>query len=305
MSMIDNKMTPEEILKIRNSILNYKDCYITKKLEELTGEFYNQTIYKNRRNQVKLKVSKKNDLISLKKGKDGEMYGGYSGKNKAFFSIINYALPNGKSETKIVGVPVQVSYMINNKNITLKEYFEELGYRDCIILKEKLLKYQVYLNEKNEQMTLVSDTEIKMNKQLVVCETVQKFLYLIDKNNCDEDDKNFVKQNVNYVYDYFIEKMKKEYKTLTNIIVSLEKNRKKYEDLNFEEKLSIIKEITTLLNRGQGNLKLIGLGERAGRMGGKSFTSKALQNMKFIDNSVTGMYKRGYRIYGMENRNNK
>ena len=41
--------------------------------------------------------------------------------------------------------------------------------------------------------------------------------------------------------------------------------------------------------------------DRAGRKSGKTFKTKDLVNMTFIDKSVTGMYERRYKINGMEN----
>lgn len=296
MSMIRNRMSDEEISNIKKVILNYKDCFITRKLEELTGEFYNQTLYKK---------GKSDKLIKVKMDKPTDIYGGYSGENKAYYSIISYIDNKGKEEKKIVGIPVQIAYLVKNKKILLKDYFTDLGYNSCIILKEKILKYQTYLNEYNEQLMLVSDTECKMNKQLLVNEDVQRIVYLMNKSNLEEDLKLEVENKLDFVFEYLLEKMKNEYKTFGNIYSNICKNRKKYNCLSYEEKVDFIKGIIDLLNLGQGNLNKIGLGDRTGRMSGIEFTSKRLKNMKFIDTSVTGMYKRGYMINGMENCNSK
>lgn len=295
MNMINNSMTDEEIAKIRNTILNYKDCYVTKKLEELTGEFYNQTL--NKKGQAVLKI---------KSNKSTEDYGGYSGENKAYYSIISYLDKKGKEDMKIVGIPVQISYMITNKQITLEEYLKSLGmYNNCIILKEKVLKHQPYLNEYNEQLRLVSDDEIRMNKQLVVNEKVQQIVYLMNNPKRDYEEQEYVEDNLDYVFDYLLEKIKAEYKTFDNIFKNLTKNKEKYFSLESNDKIRILNGIIDMLHTGQGDLSKLGLGNRSGRMNGKTFDIKRLQNMKFIDNSITGMYKRGYRINGLENSNNK
>ena len=294
LTMLNNDLSDEEAKKIRNIILNYKDCYITKKLEELTGEFYNQTIYKK----------SSNNLIRLKKDKPTEIYGGYSGENKAYYSIISYIDKKGKVEYQIVGVPVQISYMINNGQITLKEYFESLGYTSCIIIKEKILKYQTYLNENNEQMILVSDRECKINKQLLLDGKYQKIIYLMNKSDLEENEKLEVKSNLKELYEYLLEKIIKEYKTFMNVYPKLSDMKEKFDEMETGDKICFINGIITLLHTGKADMSKFGLSGELGRRKEK-FNSTKLQNMKFIDNSVTGMYRKGYQINGMENSNNK
>lgn len=291
-SMLKSKMTNEEIKKIRNTVLNYKDCYITKKLEELTGEFYGQTMYKSYRNQIKFKTDTKADLIRLKKDKNPEYYGGYAGKDKAYYSIISYIDKKGREETELIGVPIQISYLIKNKKLTLKEYFENLGYDNCIVLKDKILKYQTYLNEYNEQMIMVSDKEIRVNKQLLISEEIQELIHLMNKPKLEEDEKEHVQSKLNFVYDYLLDKIQKEYRTFDNVWANLIKLKDNFITLEFTDKISVIKGILEMLKMGQGNLSKLGLSDRSGRMGGKRFTAKKLKEMKFIESSITGMYSK-------------
>ena len=41
--------------------------------------------------------------------------------------------------------------------------------------------------------------------------------------------------------------------------------------------------------------------KKGGRKTGKSFKTKELSEMIFVDKSITGMYERRYRVNGMEN----
>ena len=59
------------------------------------------------------------------------------------------------------------------------------------------------------------------------------------------------------------------------------------------------------MHKGQGNLSKIGLGDRAGRTRKSAFKTKDLENMTFIDKSVTGIYERRYKVNGMENGSSK
>ena len=110
MGMISNNVDKDNIKKI----LNYKDCFVTHKLEELTGEFYDQTLYS---------PHDKKASIPLKQGKPVEKYGGYSGERKAYFAIYSYD-KKGRKQLEMIGVPVKISYDIKNKRITLEEFIE-------------------------------------------------------------------------------------------------------------------------------------------------------------------------------------
>ena len=70
MGMIRKNVDIAEVKKA----MEYKDCYISRKLEEGTGPFYKQTLYS----------PKEKPVISLKQGKAPQKYGGYSGENKAY-----------------------------------------------------------------------------------------------------------------------------------------------------------------------------------------------------------------------------
>ena len=59
------------------------------------------------------------------------------------------------------------------------------------------------------------------------------------------------------------------------------------------------------MHKGQGNLSKIGLGDRVGRTRKSAFKTKDLENMTFIDKSVTGIYERRYKVNGMENGSSK
>ena len=74
---------------------------------------------------------------------------------------------------------------------------------------------------------------------------------------------------------------------------------------NYQIKKSVINGLISLMSSGQGNLSVLGLGEREGRMSGKTFKNEKLLNMTFINKSVTGMYERRYKISGLENSSSK
>ena len=294
MKMISNNINYSNIKKV----LNYKDCYVTHKLEEQTGAFYNQTLY--RPNDSKVKA-----IIPLKENMTVERYGGYSGENKAYFTIFSYLDKNNNLQTKLMGVPIKIAYDIRNKKITLQEYIESI-FKDVTnikIIKNKLLKYQEYLDENNEPMVLLSDSEVRTNKQLVIKPEFSRLIYNMNREKeLSDAEKEKVNNRMLELYNYLLEKLEKEYKGYYGCFLKLNsiESKRKFEEINFEEKIMAINEIIKIMNRGIGNLKILGLSTALGRQNGKKFRTEELSKMVFLDKSVTGMYERRYRINGME-----
>ena len=296
MGMVANNIDKE---KVKNT-LNYKDCFITHKLEEQTGEFYNQTLYSP-------KDSKNKPVIPLKEDKPVEKYGGYSGENKAYFTIFKYKDEKNNEQIEMIGIPVKISYDIKNKKITLEDYIRNQIGCEITIIKPKILKYQEYLNENNEPIVLLSDREIRTNKQLIVSEEISRLIYIMNKGKLEDDEKAEISSKIEYIYNYLLEKLKNEYNIFNSIYnkASNEKSESSFSKLNYEEKVETINGLIDLMHRGQGNLTKIGLGDRVGRIRKSGFKTKELKNMTFIDKSVTGIYERRYKINGMENRSSK
>lgn len=298
MGMVSNNIDKEKVKKT----LNYKDCFVTRKLEEQTGEFYKQTLYGPNDKNVK-------PVIPLKKGMNVEKYGGYSGENKAYFTIFSYIDKKNKKQVEMIGIPVKTSYDIKNNKITLKEYVESQidNVAEVKIIKPKILKYQEYLDENNEPMVLLSDRELRTNKQLVLPSKVNKLIYLMNKEKATEDEKIEVEMNIEEVYNYLIKKLNDEYKSFSSIYEKAkdDKTKNKFNEMSYDDKVVTINGLLDLMHKGQGNLSKIGLGDRAGRTRKSAFKTKDLENMTFIDKSVTGIYERRYKVNGMENGSSK
>lgn len=282
-------------------IMQYKDCYISRMLEEQTGEFYNQTLYgKN-----------KNPVIPLKENKPVEKYGGYSGENKAYYTIFSYISKKGTREYQLIGIPIQTEYKIKVGKETLENYIKQKElkdkeYQDFRIVKKKILKNQEYLDQNNEPMRLCSDVEIRVNKELIVNEKMQRLIYLMNQPQKELTDEEIdeVKSNFKYMYEFLLDKLEKEYKVFENIWRKLKE--KDFDILEEVEKKATINGLIDLMQTGQGNLKAIGLTDREGRKSGQSFKTERLLNMTFIDKSVTGMYEKRSKIEdGLEDDSSK
>lgn len=294
MKLIRENVDLEKVYKV----MNYKDCYISRMLQENTGSFYNQTLYS----------PKQKPVIPLKRNKSAEKYGGYSNENKAYCTIFEYTNSKNKREYELIGIPIQVAYEINQSKQTLenyisKKYLAGKEFSNLKILKNKILINQEYFDENNEIMRLCSDKEIRTSKELIVNNKVSELVYLMNLDEKELNDKQIEKVNNEYLYlfNYFIEKIENEYKVFTQIANKIKSKTEYFKELSFEEKKSTINGIINLMETGQGNLKSLGLGDREGRMSGKTFKGEKLLKMTFINKSVTGMYERRYKINGMEN----
>ena len=296
LGVINKNINIEKIKKT----LNYKDCFISRMLEEGTGEFYDQTLYK----------TSKKPVIPLKQNKPVEKYGGYSGEKKAYYVIFEYKNKKGNKEYQLLGIPIQVAYMIKSKKTTVEEYiiatfFKDKEYTDLKVLRNKILKNQEYIDENGITMRFCSDTEIRTAKELVVNKKMQRLIFImnLDEKKINDEEQIEIENSYDYMYEYLLEKLKNEYSVFENTYKKL--IEKDFESLEEKNKKSVINGLIDLIETGQGNLKGIGLSDREGRMHSKNFNTSKLINMTFIDKSVTGIYERRYKIYGMENSCNK
>ncbi len=286
-----------DIEKLKN-VMNYKDCFISTMLEEGTGEFYKQTLYS----------PKDKPVIQLKQDKPANKYGGYTGEEKAYYVIFEYINKKGRQEYQLVGIPIQVSYLIKNKKLTEEEYIKNKylknqEYEEFKIIRNKILKNQEYLDENNEKMKFCSDSEIRVSQELIVNEKMSELIYLMnqEERKLDDEQKEKVVKGYSYMFNYLLEKLSIQYKIFKSTYEKLNAKREYFEKLDEKAKKSTINGLISLMETGQGNLKEMGLQEREGRRGNQTFKTEKLLKMTFIDKSVTGMYERRFKINGMEN----
>ena len=164
---------------------------VSKKTEENTGSFYNQTRYPKEKLDGNKKETK---LIPLKSGNNlrgkeelkelsVEKYGGYQGGECAYFVLVKYYTVKKKKKTEekqwkmeFVGIPTYISYEINKGNINLKQYVCDKLKNDTVeILRGKICKYQELMDEEGNRYFLVGPTEVANAKQFVLGSRYQKF----------------------------------------------------------------------------------------------------------------------------------
>ena len=297
LGFINNRV---DIVKVKK-YMEYKDYYISRMLEENTGAFYDQTKY-----GFNVENTDKKPVLPLKNEKDPNKYGGYSGEQQSYYTIVSYTDIRGKEAMKLIGIPIKVAYDIKSKKVKLEEYLlnniDKIDMsKEIKIIREKILKNQEYLDENNEPMILCSSSEIRVAKQLVVDMKFNKLIYLLNQNEnqISDDDIKELNSNYNYIWNYLLEKLYKEYKAFSN-----EYNKLKDKDimnLSDEDKKSAINGLIKMLHTGQGNLKTLNLSDRLGRKNFISFNLNNLSKITFICKSPTGIFERRYKVNGMEN----
>lgn len=277
----ENAWNGEEYIHYMRKALNYKDCFVSRKTEEMTGEFYNQTIYPASEN-----------LLQRKKDMPTSLYGGYKGINQAYYVVIEYDVKSGRGR-KLVGVPIYVVKLMDTDTDAINKYFSKLGYKNPKIVKDKIKKYQK-INYEGNEWYIVSDSEVINAKQLVMGESYNNILYRL-LSGCERDiDINDILK----LFDEILNKMVSYYPCFKNIANNIKSNREGFKQLDGIQKGEFIKQVLIVLSAksSNGNFKkfnFCGLDERVGRLGSKNLD---ISKIEFIDTSVTGLFERRYRL---------
>lgn len=313
-----NNYSEPKIGNIKNYI-NSRNIYLTKKVEEVGGEFSDRTLYS--------KDSNKNKLQKIKLNKETNIYGGYSGTNSSYSTIFTYFNENDQKDYVLISIPIRVSEEIKQNRITLQEYIlknviKDNNIEEFKIIKEKVYKHQLLIDELKNKKSLVSENELKNADPLIINnENVQKILlYLYDEKKYNRMFKNkenkkengkivsvdfYIENKINEAYEYLLEKFTKDKMIKDSVLLKLNRSKENFYILSFDDKKNVIFNLIKLYTKGQSNLKKLKLSSELGREKINSFNIELLSKMKFIDQSITGMFERKYDIYELENRNNK
>lgn len=267
---------PKEISKIRK-YLNYKDCYVSRKCEEQTGEFYNQTLYN--KNEAK---------VEIKKGLDPKIYGGYTNINEAYGVIVEY-IKGKKKIRELVSISILEASLINNNQNSLLDILKtKLDVNDVKILREKVLKNQLALY--NENLVYIASTqEITNAKQLTIDSKYTKLVYELTHKLIEKNDENH--DLLNEFYSYLQNKINSHYQLYLSLADRFNQSYELFIKLEFEKKckfliqmLSITSPYPASSNFKEFNMPL--LKERQDRIRKKLDINKLI----LIDKSVTGIF---------------
>lgn len=280
-----------EVAKVRK-YLSYRDCFITKKLEENTGELWNLN-----------PVKKKEGIHSRKSGMDSAKYGGYEGVNSAYSVIFTCEVITGAKakrtlKKELLGIPVEYAKIAQTKPEVLSAYiqrkiiekYEQKGGKveNIQIVRNKVLKNQLFELD-GGLYTLASPTEWNNAKQLVLPKKYGDIISMFEKKGKLDEEINWIE-----LYDYLVDKLdvypvyKKQQQDLKN-------KRELFMQKSCNDKKTAILEILkiTTARAENANLTVLSLSSRVGRLGGKTVD---VTGRTFIDQSVTGMYSKKWQV---------
>ena len=271
----------EDRLDYMRRALNYKDCFISRKVETETGQYYNETLYSPRESK---------ELIPINSRLDPKKYGGYRGIQQSYYCIIEYT-GKKKRVRKLVGIPIKISDEEKSKPGSVHKYLERY-YPEHKILKNEIKKYQRIIYEGNDWF-IVSDNEVINAKELILPNRLNQAAYHMNRDSSKVDE-----EMLDELYNFLYLKIMKEYPVYAGIAKKLREAEEEFNTIDKADKIAVINQVFIMLqaNSSNGNFTKFNLGAlkgREGRLGGKNLD---VSKIEFIDSSVTGIYERRYRI---------
>ena len=293
---------PDEDKAYIKSVLYSGNCQISRKKEELTGKFYNETIY----------PAGSGDLIPLKKNLSVEKYGGYLGKQSAYYVAVQDE--NGKKQKKIIGIPIYVKELEKTQPGAIDAYIKkELKITSYRMLKDKICKYQeIIVNGNAMYLTGAKEKKNEMSnaKQFFFGDHYYNLYETLLKCFADkvpEDEKEGYDKKMIEVYNYIIAKGERQYKECAFAFEKI-KQALDFPMLSYNDKIDCLREILkiTQANSTCANIKkyckqsanVTGT-ERVGRIERAINIDDSKRNKSvavFVDKSVTGLYERRYTL---------
>lgn len=282
-----------EVSRIKRS-LNYRDCFISRMPEETSGAFWDATIYSPR-------DAKKRLSLPLKKGLDPKKYGSYSREQFAYFFIYE-ALDDakGKRTVEFAPVPVRVASALRSDKRALEVYATELAQKKGLsfsrILKDKVYKYQqIELN--GDRLYITGLKEVRNARQFAFSSEEMGLLCRASYGDeCSDEELDGVFLRVQMMFEQHAVRLGRQLK--------IGERAEAFAKLNQAEKASVLMQLIGI-SGGRTNmidLRRIGGSQYAGCMNlsyGKLFESGGSElagDLFFIDQSVTGMFERRYKL---------
>ena len=286
---------PKNIDKIRKCF-NYKDCFVTKKLEEFDGALFNLTVLPNSKNNPKGKTEAK---IPVNKHRaDVEKYGGFSGLNP--FALAVEGDKVGKK--KIEKIRVVENLPLVFKNLTEQEQIAYLynngekmkGLKNIHIIKP-LKKNQLFeLN--GGYYYLASASEWNNAIELILSLDSQKKLFDVNKAISRNDYKSLDENSLLALFDEIVYKMEKHYPLLINATNLFKKSRDKFNTYSILERCDLINKILYGLSAGKEYIAIQYKDFKLSAFGRLNGKTTCLDEIILIDQSITGYYERRYKL---------
>ncbi len=277
--------------------LNYKDCFISRMVEEQTGAFWDQTVYSPRDTR-----NGKNLYVPLKEtGKEGfldpKKYGGVSTAKRAYFFAFYATDKKGNIKYFFEGMPIYKKQQIESKPELLQEFAEEIanenGCTNAHILREKIpLRQKLILD--GDEFYLFGRTgsrnELRCAKEFA---GGLKFTEILNRMN---DEETVVSgEELTLFYKRIASFLSSNHCGLSEAL-KLEINFKKFNMLDLQEKESVILNLLNCINNSvRGcDLSILDMSKFSGYI--LKNLASAMDEIIWIDTSVTGMFEHCCRL---------
>lgn len=283
---------PERILDYIKCF-NYRDVYITKKLDTNNDKLFDVKILKNDKNSLKGETFAKIPVNKLRK--DIHKYGGFSSLKNDIVAV--EGKKGKKIERKVVNLPI----LLRNASTEEQQNYimENNAYSDVKIIK-KIKKNQL-IEIDGICYYLRSADELDIAYQLILSRDDNEMVYCIDRAIQTNDFSYFdnKKENIDKLYKLICNKMIENYPKYKKKVYEFIKEREEdFFELDNSQKCIVIFEMIRVMKRGEQyinipfepyNLK----NDRKGRLNGQSIL---LDNTYFYDVSITGIYSKKYKL---------
>ena len=304
-----------------------KTVNITRMLVEGKGQLFNLTILKKNNVDKDLKIVP--NLPKTLKNKNispyeiAKKYGYFGSLNPAYFVVFKYT-KKGKRIFGFNRICISDKDKIKS-NKDIEDILQEQGYKDAKFIKKVDINTKILLDGYPYRIVGCSSTgrlEIKNDKVLYLEKEYLKYAKdaskFYEKNKDEKGEKyivSFLKKASNNckneTYDDTIKRLNLEFdklyielcEKLKSDIYANYYNFQKYDDLknSFEDfkkltlksKSEVVLEFLKLFNRETyGSFKILNksMSSTLGRLKGKSFENFAEKNIKFINESITGLF---------------
>ena len=283
---------PERILDYIKCF-NYRDVYITKKLDTNNRELFNVTILPNDKNSEKGKTKATIPVNKLRS--NVRKYGGFSGLQSDIVAI--EGKKGKKIDRRLINLPILLRYASIEDQC--KYIMENNKYSDVKIIK-KIKKNQL-IEIDGICYYLKSADELDTAYQLILSRDDNEMIYRIDRAIQNNDFSYFdnKKENIDELYRLICHKMIENYPKYKKKVYEFIKEREEeFFELDNSQKCIVIFEMIRVMKRGEQyinipfelyNLK----NDRKGRLNCQSIL---LDNTYFYDVSITGIYSKKYKL---------
>ena len=283
---------PERILDYIKCF-NYRDVYITKKLDTNNRELFNVTILPNDKNSEKGKTKATIPVNKLRS--NVRKYGGFSGLQSDIVAI--EGKKGKKIDRRLINLPILLRYVSIEDQC--KYIMENNKYSDVKIIK-KIKKNQL-IEIDGICYYLKSADELDTAYQLILSRDDNEMIYRIDRAIQNNDFSYFdnKKENIDELYRLICHKMIENYPKYKKKVYEFIKEREEeFFELDNSQKCIVIFEMIRVMKRGEQyiNIPFEPYNLKNDRKGRLDCQSILLDNTYFYDVSITGIYSKKYKL---------